>query len=89
MKILSICRNLYNKFFLWIRFFRNTGLKMYHNNNGHNNIKYNGLGDLYYFIALSFEGVVGEEILDVEPYRLLLTIHDAMIVPEPFSEEVQ
>jgi len=34
------------------------GLKMYHNNKGHNNIKYNRLGDLYYFITLSFEGVV-------------------------------
>ncbi len=29
------------------------------------------------------------EILELEPYKLLLTIHDAMIVPELFSEEVK
>jgi len=32
---------------------------------------------------------LSKEILDVEPYRLLLTIHDAMIVPESFSDEVK
>ena len=29
---------------------------------------------------------ISKEILEVEPYKLLLTIHDAMIVPESFSE---
>ena len=32
---------------------------------------------------------ISKEILEVEPYRLLLTIHDAMIVPESFSDEVK
>ncbi len=32
---------------------------------------------------------LSKEILEAEPYRLLLTIHDAMIVPESFSEEVK
>lgn len=32
---------------------------------------------------------ISKEILDLEPYQLLLTIHDAMIVPESFSEEVK
>jgi hypothetical protein len=32
---------------------------------------------------------VSKEILEVEPYRLLLTIHDAMIVPESFSDDVK
>ncbi len=32
---------------------------------------------------------LSKEILDAEPYRLLLTIHDAMIVPESFSEEAK
>jgi hypothetical protein len=32
---------------------------------------------------------VSKEILEEEPYRLLLTIHDAMIVPESFSDEVK
>ena len=32
---------------------------------------------------------ITKEILDDEPYRLLLTIHDAMIVPESFSDDVK
>ena len=32
---------------------------------------------------------ISKEILEAEPYRLLLTIHDEMIVPESFSEEVK
>ncbi len=32
---------------------------------------------------------LSKEILDAEPYRLLLTIHDAMIVPESFSDDVK
>jgi hypothetical protein len=32
---------------------------------------------------------ISKEIIDAEPYRLLLTIHDAMVVPESFSEEVK
>ncbi len=32
---------------------------------------------------------ISKEILDAEPYRLLLTIHDAMIVPESFSDDVK
>ncbi len=30
---------------------------------------------------------ISKEILELEPYQLLLTIHDAMIVPESFSEK--
>ena len=29
---------------------------------------------------------ISKEILELEPYQLLLTIHDAMIVPESMSE---
>ncbi len=32
---------------------------------------------------------ISKEILEVEPYQLLLTIHDAMIVTESFSDEVK
>jgi hypothetical protein len=32
---------------------------------------------------------ISKEIIELEPYQLLLTIHDAMIVPESFSEEVK
>ena len=32
---------------------------------------------------------ISKEILEVEPYKLLLTIHDAMVVPESFSDEVK
>ena len=32
---------------------------------------------------------ISKEILEVEPYQLLLTIHDAMIVTESFSAEVE
>ena len=32
---------------------------------------------------------ISKEILELEPYQLLLTIHDAMIVPESFSEETK
>jgi len=32
---------------------------------------------------------ISKEIIELEPYQLLLTIHDAMIVPESFSEEVR
>ncbi len=32
---------------------------------------------------------ISKEIIELEPYQLLLTIHDAMVVPESFSEEVK
>ena len=32
---------------------------------------------------------ISKEIIELDPYQLLLTIHDAMIVPESFSEEVK
>ena len=32
---------------------------------------------------------ISKQVLEAEPYRLLLTIHDAMIVPESFSEETK
>ncbi len=32
---------------------------------------------------------ISKEILEVEPYQLLLTIHDAKIVTESFSDEVK
>ncbi|MCK4560946.1 MAG: hypothetical protein KAV45_14285 [Calditrichia bacterium] len=32
---------------------------------------------------------ISKEILELKPYRLLLTIHDAMVVPESFSEEAK
>ena len=32
---------------------------------------------------------ISKEILELGPYQLLLTIHDAMVVPESFSEEVK
>ena len=32
---------------------------------------------------------ISKEILELEPYQLLLKIHDAMIVPESFSEQVK
>ncbi len=32
---------------------------------------------------------ISKEILEAQPYRLLLTIHDAMIVLESFNEEVK
>ena len=32
---------------------------------------------------------ISKENIELEPYQLLLTIHDAMIIPESFSEEVK
>ena len=32
---------------------------------------------------------ISKEIIELEPYQLLLTIHDAMVVPDSYSEEVK
>ena len=32
---------------------------------------------------------ISKEIIELEPYQILLTIHDAMVVPESFIDEVK